>query len=77
MTTIDRQLQVGQTVSLTSLEFGYEVKVVPADPAGARIVEIGVDYIVVDDVAAGVATRLPAHFIKAVHVPGEGAAQAA
>jgi hypothetical protein len=69
-----KQLQIGQTVSLERLESTCRITVVPASPAGVKVAEVGVDYVVLDDEAAGVKTQFPIHLISAIVVPSEAAA---
>jgi hypothetical protein len=64
MVTSLKQFQVGQTVSLQALEFGYQVTIVPEGQPGQTVTEVAADYIVVDDDAAGVRTRIPMHYLN-------------
>jgi len=64
-----KQFHVGQTVSLQALEFGYQVTVVADDQPGPKVTEVAADYIVVDDDAAGIRTRIPMHYINMVQTP--------
>jgi hypothetical protein len=59
-----KQFQVGQTVTLQALEFGYQVTIVADGQPGQTLTEVAADYIVVDDAAAGVRTRIPMHYIR-------------
>ena len=78
MSGVSKHLQAGQTVSLQALESGfYLITVVATDQEGHRVAEVGADYILCEDPAAGVTTRIPLHFIKSVTVPTEAAPQAA
>lgn len=70
-------LQLGQTVSVTSLEFGYEIHVVSGDQPGLKVLEIGKNHILLDDAEAGIRTRLPAHMIKSVKTTAPEVPQAA
>jgi hypothetical protein len=63
---IDKQLQVGQTVQFSDQPTGYAITILPIDQPGAKVVAIGPDYVVLDEEAAGIKTRIPAHLIKSV-----------
>ena len=68
MTAIRKQLQVGQTVRVEHQETGCQVlTVLPAGQTGLQVTEVGVDYLVLEDAAEGVRTRLPMHIIKSVN----------
>lgn len=59
-------LQVGQAVSVQNHEFNCSVTVLPAGQPGPKVIEIGVDYVVLEDETEGVTTRIPMHLLKAV-----------
>jgi hypothetical protein len=69
MTAIDKRLQAGQTVRLTEVTAGYQVTVLPPEEPGQTLVAVGPDYIVCDDEAAGVKTRIPVHLLVSVMSP--------
>ena len=70
-----KQLQIGQTVSLERFDSNCcRITVVPASPAGVKVAEVGIDYVVLDDAEAGVKTQFPIHLISAIVVPSEAAA---
>jgi hypothetical protein len=73
---IDRQLQVGQTVQFSEQAAGYVITILPPGQPGAAVAAVGPDYVVLEDEAAGVRTRIPAHLIKSV-APAESVPQAA
>jgi hypothetical protein len=64
MAGIDKHLQIGQTVSLSEQASGYQITLLPPEQPGPKIVEIGTDYVVVDNAEAGVKTRIPVHLLK-------------
>jgi hypothetical protein len=64
MAAVLKLFQVGQRVSFKDLEFGYELATLAADQAGPAIVEIGRDYLLLEDAESGVQTRLPWHTIR-------------
>jgi hypothetical protein len=66
MGDIGKLVQVGQTVRLEELAFGFRITVLAADEPGHKIVEIGQDYLVVEDEAAAVRTRIPVFSVKVV-----------
>ena len=71
MIDVSRQVQIGQTVRLEELAWGYRITPVSPEQAGHQVVDIGVDFLVLDDAAAGVKLRIPGHLIKPVAVPVE------
>jgi len=77
MFSMNAQLKVGQCVNLECLENGYQITVLLREQPGPRIAEVGADYLILDDTAPGVRTRIPAYIIKSVVVPSEGTQQAA
>lgn len=80
MIDLRKQLQVGQTISVDTLESGLKsVTILPAGQAGCRITEVGCDFVVAEDEAAEMRHRLPVHCVKIVTEPVEpdGPAQAA
>jgi hypothetical protein len=59
-------LKVGQPVTLKEVGSAYEVRVLDvAIPTIEKVVEVGVDYVVVKN-EAGIETRIPVASIKAV-----------
>ena len=60
MTSLGKHLQVGQTVGLVELEFGYQLTILATGEPGKQVMEVGEDYVVLDDASAGVSTRLAA-----------------
>lgn len=77
MFTISKQLQVGQRVNLIGLEAGCQITVLDPDQSGPRIVELTSEFVVLDDEAAGVRTRIPLHLVSAVLLPPLPLAQSA
>src|SRR5262249_41128627 len=69
MSNILRHLQVGQIVGVLESETGYKLTVHSADQAGQAVVEVGVDYVVLEDPAAGVKTRIPSHYLLGLTDP--------
>ena len=63
------QLQIGQTVTLKEMTWGYQVTLLPPDQPGCKVVEVGPEHIVFDDEATGVKTRLPVFLITSVTTP--------
>jgi hypothetical protein len=78
MADVLKQLQIGQVVSLKELESDcHLISVLAAEQTGQKIVEIGADYIVLDDEAAGVRTQIPVHLIKTIQPSAASGPQAA
>ena len=69
MVTTLKQFQVGQKVSLQALEFGYLVAILADGQPGPTVAEVAGDYIVLDDEAAGIRTRIPMHYISVGPLP--------
>jgi hypothetical protein len=57
-------LQVGQTVHVQRHEFNCSVTVLPEGQPGPKVTEVGVDYVVLEDEAEGITTRIPMHLLK-------------
>jgi hypothetical protein len=77
MIDVSRHVQIGQTVHLEELNWGYRITLVAPEESGHKVVDIGVDYLVLDDAAAGVKLRIPGHLIRPVDAPLETAPRAA
>jgi hypothetical protein len=76
MEGISKLLQVGQTVGLEDLAFGYRLTVMTVDQPGYQVAALGEDYVVLQD--EDIKRRVPTFFIKEVITPGaEVAPQAA
>jgi hypothetical protein len=58
-----KSFQAGQRVSVKELETGYLLDVVAGAEPGLDVVEVGRDYLVIEDQSAGVQTRIPRHLI--------------
>ncbi len=61
-------LVVGQQVSLKEAASGYTIGVIPGIPLAHKVIEIGGDYIVLEDPAGVTQTRIPITAVKAVTV---------
>ena len=59
-------LRVGQTVQVQALEFACNLAVVAAGEPGLKVIEVGIDYVVLDDAPEGVRKQIPMHLIKDV-----------
>jgi hypothetical protein len=60
------QVQVGNKAALSDLENGFELALVAGDQPGLLITEVTPEHILMEDVAAGVITRVPTYLIKLV-----------
>lgn len=70
MIDLRKQLQVGQVISIQTLESGLKsVMILPAGEAGCRVSEVGCDFIVAEDEAAQTRLRLPVHCVKIITGP--------
>ncbi|MFO0822538.1 MAG: hypothetical protein U0792_05360 [Gemmataceae bacterium] len=61
-------LEVGQQVSLKETASGYTIGVMPGIPLAHKVIEVGSDYIVLEDPAGVTQTRIPITSVKAVTV---------
>lgn len=59
-------LKVGQIVTLKEDAGRYEITVLKKAPLGHKIIEIGSDYVVIEDAARVTETRIPVYSIKAI-----------
>ncbi len=59
-------LKEGQTVTLKESGGRYEITVLKNVPLGHKVVEVGPDYVVVEDAAGVTETRIPVYSIKAI-----------
>jgi hypothetical protein len=66
---IHKQLQIGQTVTFSDQTAGFQIAVIEPEQPGARVVQIGEDFVVLDNEAAGIKTRIPVHLIASVSAP--------
>ncbi|HZU35586.1 MAG TPA: hypothetical protein VFA18_06755 [Gemmataceae bacterium] len=79
MTDLRKVLQVGQNIAIETLESGLKtITIQSAGQAGTRVLEVGCDYVLVEDASEDVRLRLPVHCIHTI-TPGasDSAAQAA
>ena len=77
MTGMSKHLQVGQNVRLEDRAGLYQLVLLTADQAGSQIVELALDYVVLEDMTAGVRLRVPLHLITAVQMSPAPELQAA
>ncbi|WP_437191367.1 hypothetical protein [Planctomicrobium sp. SH527] len=59
-------LQVGQSVSIKEDHGRYEIRLFDGIQVGHKVKEIGMDYIVVEDIAVVTETRIPVYSMKSV-----------
>jgi hypothetical protein len=77
MIDIGKHLQVGQVVQVEELVSGYRLTPVSPDTPGHTVVDVGIDFVVLDDASAQVRTRIPGHLIKPAQAPVATVPQAA
>jgi hypothetical protein len=77
MIDIAKHLNVGQTVRLEELTWGYQITVLPPEGIGQKVVAVGIDFVVLEDETVGVKMRIPGHLIKPQVAPVEPVVQAA
>jgi hypothetical protein len=61
-------LEKGQTVRLKEVAGRYEIGLMPGFDLGHKVIEVGQDFVVVEDLAAFTQTRIPLYSIRAVTV---------
>ena len=61
-------LEVGQRVGLKEKVGGYEISIVPGVELGHKVVEVGQDYIVLEDIAGVTQNRIPVYAVRAVTI---------
>jgi hypothetical protein len=61
-------LEVGQQVSLKESAGGFTISVVQGVPLGQKVVEVGAEYVVLEDPTGTVQTRVPITSVRAVVV---------
>ncbi len=61
-------LEAGQRVSLREKDYGYEIEAVPGEEGTHKVVEVGSDYVVLEDAAGASEVRIPLCAVKAVKV---------
>jgi len=59
-------LKEGQSVSVKDVGGRYEITVMKDVKLGQKVIEVGSDYVVVEDAAGVTETRIPIYSIKAV-----------
>lgn len=61
-------LVVGNRILLKETPGGYTIRVTPALDEGPRVVEVGPDYLVVEDLLGTTQTRIPIYAIRSVTI---------
>ena len=61
-------LEVGQQVGLKEAGGGYTITVMVGVPLGQKVVEVGTDYVVLEDPTGMTQTRIPVTAVRAVVV---------
>ena len=59
-------LKEGQSVSVKEVAGRYEITVMKDVKLGQKVIEVGSDYLVVEDVAGITETRIPVYSIKSI-----------
>ena len=59
-------LKEGQTVTLKENAGKYEITLMKNIPLGHKVIEVGSDYVVIEDAAGVTETRIPVTSIKAI-----------
>lgn len=66
MTGMGKHLQAGQLVRLDDRAGLYQITLLTGEQVGSTVVEVGHDFVLLEDTSAGVRTRVPLHLITAV-----------
>lgn len=61
-------LQKSQTVLLKDLGSSYEITVIEGTDLGFKVMDVGADYLVLQDIAGVIETRIPIYAVKSVKV---------
>lgn len=61
-------LTVGQKVGLKEVAGGEQISVMPGVELASKVIEVGADYVVVEDPAGITQTRIPVYAVRAVVV---------
>lgn len=64
--TVLAELKAGQSVFVKEVGGRYEITVLKGVKLGHRVIEVGGDYVVVEDAAGVTETRIPVTSIKAI-----------
>jgi len=67
-TGIFTPLEKGQTVSVKDVAGRYQIGVVPGLELAQKVIEVGPDFVVLEDASGLVQTRIPVYSIRAVTV---------
>jgi hypothetical protein len=59
---------VGQQVGLKETHAGYTITVMAGVPLGQKVVEVGTDYVLLEDPTGATQTRIPVTAVRAVVV---------
>jgi len=59
-------LKEGQSVNVKEVAGRYEITLIEDVPLSHKVIEVGADYVVVEDVAGVTETRIPVYSIKAI-----------
>lgn len=60
---------LGRTVRIEQLEFSCRLHILPDNSPGLKVIDAGLDYVVLDDESAGIQTRIPIHCVESVMAP--------
>lgn len=74
MASVCKSIQTGQKIRVKELEHGCELVLLPTDQPGQTVIEVGRDYLVLEDAAAEIQTRIPMYLVKALGDPSAPAA---
>ncbi len=58
----------GKTVALKEVAGRYEISVIPKVELGHKVVEVGPEFLVLEDIAGTTETRIPVYSVRAVTV---------
>lgn len=61
-------LEKGQKVALKEVAGGYQITVMPGVELASKVIEVGADYVVLEDPAGVTQTRIPVYSTRAVVV---------
>jgi hypothetical protein len=61
-------LKEGQKVGLKEVAGGYQITVMPGVELASKVIEVGAEYVVLEDPAGVTQTRIPVYAVRAVVV---------
>jgi len=77
MASVLEQFQIGQKVRITESGSACYIVLASDEQAGLTVAEVSAEYVVFEDDAAGIRTRIPTYLIRRGEVPPQNVPAAA